>query len=75
MVDTVVIEPEMQRQFHQLAEEVQRPEAEIIREALAGYLAADRRYVDVLRQRIEAAEGGQFASDDEADAFFAKYAA
>ena len=75
MVDTIVIEPEMQRQFHQLAEEAQRPEAEIIREALAGYLAADRRYVDVLRQRIEAAEIGQFASDDEADAFFAKYAA
>lgn len=75
MVDTVAIEPEMQRQFHQLAEEVQRPEADIIREALAGYLAADRRYVDVLRQRIEAAEGGQLASDDEADAFFAKYAA
>jgi predicted transcriptional regulator len=75
MVATVVIDPEMQRQFHQLAEEAQRPESEIIREALAGYLAADRRYVEVLRQRIESADRGEFASDDEAAAFFAKYGA
>lgn len=56
MVATIAIEPEMLRQFHQLAEEAQRPETEIIREALAGYLAADRRYVEVLRQRIESAD-------------------
>jgi len=72
---TIAIEPEMQCQFHQLAEESQRPEAEIIREALAGYLAADRRYVEVLRQRIESVDRGEFASDEEADAFFTKYAA
>ena len=75
MVTSIVIEPDMQRQFHQLAEEAQRPEDEIIREALAAYLAADRRYVEVLRRRIESADRGEFASDEEADAFFTKYAA
>lgn len=74
MVATIAIEPEMQRQFHQLAEEAQRPESEIIREALAAYLAADRRYVEVLRQRLESADRGDFASEEEVDAFFAKYA-
>lgn len=73
MVATIAIEPDMQRQFHQLAEETHRPEAEIIREALAGYLAADRHYVDVLRQRIESADRGEFASDEEVKAFFAKH--
>ena len=48
---------------------------EIIREALTGYLAADRRYVEVLRQRIESADHGELASDEEADAFFTKYTA
>lgn len=73
MVSTIALEPEMQRQFHQLAEETQRPECEIIREALAGYLAADRRYVAVLQQRIESADRGELVDDEDADRFFARY--
>lgn len=72
MVSSIALEPDMQRQFHQLSEETLRPETEIIREALAGYLAADQRYVEVLRQRIESADRGEFASDAEAESFFAK---
>lgn len=73
MVATIAIEPDMQRQFHQLAEETNRPESEIIHEALAGYLAADRNYIGILRQRIESADRNEFASDEEAKVFFAKY--
>lgn len=73
MVATIAIEPDRQRQFHQLAEEMHRPATEIIREALASYLAADRHYVEILRRRIESANRGMFASEEEADAFFAKY--
>lgn len=51
MIESLVIEQEMQRQFHQLAEETHRTESEIIHEALAGYLAADHHYVEVLKQR------------------------
>jgi len=53
MVARIDIEPEMQRHFHRLADEAQRPEAGIILEALAGYPAADRRYAEVLRERME----------------------
>lgn len=55
---------------HQLAQETHRSEAEIIHEALAGYLAADRRYVEGLTQRIAAADNGEFASAEEIEAFF-----
>ncbi len=68
----MIIEQEMQRQFHQLAKETHRTESEIIHEALAGYLAADQHYVEVLRQRIAAADRGEFASENEVEAFFAE---
>ena len=63
----------MLQQFQQLARETHRTEAEIIHEALAGYLAADRRYVEPLKQRIAAGDCGEFASADEVEAFFAKH--
>lgn len=72
MIETVIIEQEFQQQFHQLAKETHRTEAEIIHEALAGYLAADRHYVEVLKQRIAAADRGEFASEDEVESFFSE---
>lgn len=72
MQRTMIIEQEMQRQFHQLAKETHRTESEIIHEALAGYLAADHHYAEVLRQRIAAADRGEFASENEVEAFFAE---
>jgi len=71
MIKSLIIEQEIQRQFHQLAEETHRTESEIIHEALAGYLAADHHYVEVLKQRVAAADRGEFASDEEVEAFFA----
>ncbi|MEI7843844.1 MAG: CopG family transcriptional regulator [Gallionellaceae bacterium] len=72
---SLIIEQQMQQQFHQLATETQRTESDIIHEALTGYLAADRHYVEVLKQRIAAADRGEFASDAEVEAFFAKRSA
>lgn len=72
MIGSLILEQEMQRQFHQLAEETHRTESEIIHEALAGYLAADHHYVEVLKQRIAAADRGEFASEKEVEAFFAE---
>ena len=68
----LIIEQEMQQQFHQLAKETHRTESEIVHEALAGYLAADHRYVEVLKQRIAAADRGEFASEEEVEASFAE---
>jgi predicted transcriptional regulator len=72
VIESLVIEKEIQQQFHQLAEETHRTESEIIHEALAGYLAADHHYVEVLKQRIAAADRGEFASEEEVEAFFAE---
>jgi predicted transcriptional regulator len=66
----LIIEQEIQQQFHQLAEETKRTGSEIIHEALVGYPAADRHYVEVLKQRIAAADLGEFASEKEVEAFF-----
>ena len=65
MIESLIIEQEIQRQFHQLAEETHRTESEIIHEALVGYLAADQHYVEVLKQRVAAADRGEFADDSE----------
>ena len=72
MIESLIIEQEMQRQFHKLAKETHRTESEIIHEALAGYLAADQHYVEVLKQRVAAADRGEFADDSEVKAFFAE---
>lgn len=45
----LIIEQELQQQFHQLFEETKRTESEIIHEALAGHVAADLHYVEVLK--------------------------
>ncbi len=37
-------------------------------------LAADRRYVTILAERIAAAERGEFASDETVEQFFAEHA-
>ena len=71
MSDPLIIEQEMQRQFHQLAKETHRTESEIIHEALAGYLAADHHYVEVLQHRVAAADRGEFAGEEVVEAFFA----
>ena len=43
-----------------MAERTRRPESELINEALAGYLEAERDYVQVLGQRIAAADRGDY---------------
>jgi len=69
---SLIIEQSIQRKFHQLAEELHRPESDIIHEALSGYLAADRHYVEVLKKRLAAADRGEFASEAAVETFFAE---
>ena len=68
MIESVVIEQKMQQQFHQLAQETHRTEAEIIHEALA----ANHHYIEVIKQRIAAADRGEFASEEDVEALFAE---
>lgn len=71
MMMLLLIEPEIQQQFHQLAVDTKRTESEVIHEALTSYLAADYHYLAVLRQRIAAADRSEFASEREVELFFA----
>jgi predicted transcriptional regulator len=70
----IVVAREVLDRFHELAEATHRSEAEIINEALTGYLTADRRYVEILAERVAAADRGKFASEEEVDRFFAEHA-
>jgi len=73
-MNQIVVSPEVLDRFHELAEATHRSETEIINEALAGYLTADRRYVEILAARMDAADRGEFASEDEVSAFFSEHA-
>lgn len=73
-MNQIAVAPEVLHRFHELAEATQRSESEIIKEALTGYLAADRRYVETLTARVAAAERGEFASEEAVERFFAENA-
>ncbi len=72
-MNQVVVAPEVLDRFHELAEATNRTEEEIINEALTGYLAADRRYAEILAARVAAADRGEFASEAEVARFFAEH--
>lgn len=74
-MNQIAVAPEVLDRFHELAAATQRSDAELIDEALNSYLAADRRYVTILAERIAAADRGEFASDEAVDQFFADHAA
>jgi len=66
----IAIEDSLLERFHRLASETQRPEADIIQEALSNYLNSDAQYAEILRQRLESADRGEFASEQEVNQFF-----
>ena len=55
-MNMIAIEENLLERFHRLACETHRTEAEIIEEALSIYINTDTQYVEVLRQRMGAAE-------------------
>ncbi len=69
-MNMIVIEDSLPEQFHRLASETQRPEADIIQEAFSMYLNGDAQYTEILRQRMESADRCEFASEQEANQFF-----
>ncbi|MDD5365027.1 MAG: CopG family transcriptional regulator [Gallionellaceae bacterium] len=73
-VDTLEIQPEIRADLHALAEEIHRGETEILNEALAAYLAHERRAIARMREGLAQAEKGEFVPDDQMEAFFSRYA-
>ena len=73
-MNQIAVAPELLEGLHELAQVTHRSDAEVINEALASYLSADRRYVAILAERISAANRGEFASDEAVALFFANRA-
>lgn len=69
-MNMIAIEENLLERFHRLACETHRTEAEIIEEAHSLYINTDTQYVEVLRQRMGAADRGEFASEQQVNHFF-----
>lgn len=71
---TLEIRPDLKIQLDHLAEESHRSESELANEAVALYLAQQRRITAHIQEGLAQAQRGEFVSDEEMEAFFARYA-
>jgi len=70
---TLEIRPDLKMQLDHLAEEIHRSESELANEAVALYLAQQRRIIGHIQEGLAQAQRGEFATDEEMEAFFARY--
>lgn len=72
--NTLEIRPDIRAGLHDLAIETQRPEGDMLNEALAAYLTHERWAIARLREGMAEADRGEFVPDEQMEAFFARYA-
>ena len=70
---TLEIRPDLKDQLDLLAEECHRSESDLANEVLALYLAQQRRITARIQEGLAQAQRGEFATDEEMEAFFARY--
>lgn len=70
---TLKIRPELKMQLDHLAEEIHRSESELANEAVALYLAQQRRIIVHIQEGLAQAQRGEFVTDEEMEAFFARH--
>lgn len=68
---TLEIRSNLKIQLDHLAEESHRSESELANEAVAQYLAQQRRITARIQEGLAQAQRGEFVTDEEMDAFFA----
>lgn len=66
------IRADLEAQIENLAAETNRDGSELANEALALYLERERRDIARIREGLEQAQRGEFATDDEVEAFYEK---
>jgi len=71
--DTVVADPELLRRAEALAARIQMSREEIINDALRGYLDWQEEFLSRIQQGIEAADRGDFATEEEVERVLNKY--
>ena len=70
---TLEIRPDLKMQLDHLAEEIHRSESELANEAVTLYLAQQHRIIGRIQEGLAQAQRGEFATDEEMEAFFARY--
>jgi len=71
---TVQIRPDLKEKLDDLAARTHRDQSELANEALAAYLDREQGNIARIREGLEQAKRGEFATDEEVKAFFAKHA-
>jgi predicted transcriptional regulator len=70
---TLEIRSDLKIQLDHLAEESHRSESDLANEALSLYLAQQRRIAARIQEGLAQAQRGGFVTDEETEAFFARY--
>ncbi len=70
---TLEIRTDLKDQLDHLAEASHRSESELANEALSLYLAQQHRITARIQEGLAQAQRGEFVSDEEMEAFFARY--
>jgi RHH-type rel operon transcriptional repressor/antitoxin RelB len=70
---TLPVEPELKARLEQLAQSTHRDTAQLVKEALTSYLQSEAAQIKRIQQGKEAADRGEFASDEDTEAFFKKW--
>lgn len=70
---TLEIRPDLKIQLDHLAEESHRSESELANEAVALYLAQQRRISARIQEGLAQAQRGEFVTDEDMEAFFSRY--
>jgi len=70
---TLEIRSDLKIQLDHLAEESHRSESELANEAVALYLAQQRRITARIQEGLAQAQRGEFVTDEEMEAFFARH--
>lgn len=70
---TLEIRSDLKMQLDHLAEESHRSESELANEAVAQYLAQQHRIIGRIQEGLAQAQRGEFVTDEEMEAFFARY--
>lgn len=70
---TLEIRSDLKIQLDHLAEESHRSESDLANEALSLYLAQQRRITARIHEGLAQAQRGEFVTDEEMEAFFARY--
>lgn len=69
---TVQIRSDLKAKLDDLAAETHRDQSELANEALAAYLEREQRNLTKIREGLEQAKRGEFATDEQVNAFFAQ---